>query len=150
MTNAERFDRIRAGLLKQEVMRKGTIQSFKDWVGKARPHWDALVAEYTAECERHYGLVLCEWLDWLDTNRLAWKGEIRWQIPTKGPLIFTPPSTGGLMMKIGELLGEYDLVGVTQRLARSSAGPIEKTRGASGGKVRKPLTVRKLTPGGTT
>lgn len=143
MTNAELFDRIRAGLNKQEVMRKGTIQSFKAWSEKARPHWDALIAEYTAECERHYGLVLCEWLDWADDRRLAWRGELRWQIPTKGPLTFTPPSTEGLMKKIGELLGELDLIDVTRRLARSSAGPTEKTRGASGGRARKPLTVRK-------
>jgi hypothetical protein len=142
MIRIELFDRIRDGLLKQEQMRKRAVLNgragFDAWVEKARPHWDKLIAEYDAECERHYGLVLCEWLDWLDRKGLAFRGEIRWQIPTQGPLTFTPPSTDGLMKVIGKILGELGLVESTRRLGLFSAAPSQKTRGARGqGTVRK-------------
>ena len=137
------FDRIRAGLLKQEVMRKGTIQKFDIWVRTARPHFEQYTATVAAECERHYGLVLCGWLDWLDKNHLAFRGELRWEIPTKGPLTFTPPSTEGLMKEIGKVLGELSLESAVIRSGQLSVAPTQKTRGASGRKRERPLTVRK-------
>jgi hypothetical protein len=137
------LDRIRAGLLKQEVMRTRTIQTFEVWAEKARPHFDQLITTVTAECERHYGLVLCAWLDWLDTSGLAFRGEIRWQIPTKGPLTFTPPSIEGLMKEIGKIVGELHLEGAVTRSARWSVAPTQKTPGARGRGRERGLTVRK-------
>jgi hypothetical protein len=139
----ELFDRIRAGLLKQEVMRKGTIGKFAEWVHKASPHFAKLVAAIDAECEAHYGLVLCAWLDWLDKRGLAFRGEIRWQIPTKGPLTFTPPSTERLMEEIRKVLGELGLEDAVRRSGQLFAAPTQKTPGGSGRKRERPLTVRK-------
>lgn len=136
MTHPELFDRIRDGLLKQEQMRKRAVLNgsagFDTWVEKARPHWYELLAEYTSECECHYGLVFCKWLDWLDAKGLAFRGEIKWQIPTQGPLTFTPPSTAGMMKEIGKILGELGLEESVRRSAQFSEAPSQKTRGARG------------------
>jgi hypothetical protein len=149
VTRFELFDRIRSLLLEQERMRKRTAE-FKAWLEKEESTWHKLIAAYESVCAKHYGLVLCSWLDWLDKKGLAFRGEIKWQIPTKGPMTFTPPSTDGLMKEIGKILGELDLEESVRRSALLSAAPIQKTPGASGRKQERSLTVRKSTSGGTT
>lgn len=130
------FDGIRRALLKQDVMRHRP--GFEAWVAKARPHFEKLTAEVAAA---PYGLALCAWLDWLDKNGLAFRGELRWKIPAKGPLTFTPPSTEGLMKEIGNVLGELHLEDAVARSGRWSVAPTQKTRGARG-----QGTVRQLPP----
>lgn len=137
------FDRIRDGLLKQEQMRKRPAPEFDEWVRQATPAFTKYVGTVTAECEAHYGLAYCHWLDWLDARKLAWRGEIKWQIPTKGPLRFEPPSAEGLTERIRQILGELDLVENVRHSARLSAAPTQKTRGARGRKMERSLTVWK-------
>jgi hypothetical protein len=132
------FDRIRSALNLQEAKR--LKYGFKEWTAKWQPAFDTLVAEVNAE---PYGKLLCEFLDWADKRGLAWRGELRWRIPMKGPLIFTPPSTEKLMEVIGSVLGELDLVDSTRRLGRLSEAPTSKTPGARGRKMERSLTVRK-------
>ena len=121
-------------------MRKRSKADFDEWVEKARPAFTRYADSVAAI---RYGLALCSWLDWLDDRKLAWRGEIRWQIPTQGPLLFTPPSTEGLMARLAEIVGELGLEGTIARSARCSAAPTQKTRGARGPKMARSLTVRK-------
>lgn len=134
------FDGIRRALLKQDVMRHRSSAEFEKWVAKARPHFEQLTAQVAAAT---YGLALCAWLDWLDKNGLAFRGELRWKIPAKGPLTFTPPSTEGLMTEIGNVLGELHLEDAVRRSGQLFAAPTQKTRGGSGRKLERSLTVRK-------
>lgn len=135
------FDRIRAALLKQEMERNGP--AFGAWVVKALPHFAKHVAEVDAAEERAYGRVYCAWLDWLDDRKLAWRGQIKWKIPMAGPLIFTPPSSDGLMRKVGEIIHELNLEGAVTRSARFGVAPSERTRGGRGRKQERGMTVRK-------
>lgn len=132
------FDRIRAALSRQEVERRKGPRAVEAWAEKWKPQFDALVADVY---EKPYGLALCAWLDWLDERKLAWRGELRWAIPTKGPLTFTPPSTEGLMQEIRKIVGELGLEDALTRSARWSVAPTQKTRGGRG-----QGTVRQLPP----
>lgn len=136
------FDRIRAALLKQEQMR-GTPE-FGQWVVKALPAYVKYVDFVDEQEQAAYGLVLCSWLDWLDARKLAWRGRLQWEIPTAGPLIFTPPSTAGLLSRIGELLVQLNLVDALVRSGRYGLAPTQETPGGSGRKrMARSLTVRK-------
>lgn len=117
------FDRIKAFLLRQE--QKGRDGA---WLVSALPHIARHLDAVTAAEEREYGTTLCSWLDWLDTRQLAWRGKLKWQIPTTGPVIFTPPSQEGLMLRLGDLLVAGDLVEYTRRMSQlRTAGPKEKS-----------------------
>lgn len=135
------FDRIRAALVKQESLR-GT-PGFGEWVVKALPLFAKYCAVVDAEEDDCYGHVLCEWGNWLEARKLSYRGRLQWEIPTKGPLIFTPPSSDGLMRKAGEVIRELGLEDAIRRSARSSPVPTSETRGARGRKMARSLTVRK-------
>lgn len=135
------FDRIRAALLKQEQMR-GT-PGFGEWLVKALPPFAKYLAFVDAEEVEAYGHVLCEWGNWLEARKLSYRGSLQWEIPSKGPLIFTPPSSDGLMRRLGEIVHELGLEDAIRRSARSSPAPTSKTRGARGRKMERSLTVRK-------
>lgn len=135
------FDRIRAALLKQEQLR-GT-PGFGEWVIAALPPFAKYLAFVDAEEDDCYGHVLCEWENWLEARKLSWRGRLQWEIPTKGPLIFTPPSSAGLMRRAGDVIRELGLEDAIRRSALSSPGPTPATRGARGRKRERSLTVRK-------
>lgn len=135
------FDRIRAALLKQEQLR-GT-PGFGEWLVKALPYWAKYITAVDEQEDLAYGVVLCSWGDWLDARKLAWRGRLQWEIPTKGPLIFTPPSMAGLLSRTGAVLAQLNLVDAVVRSGRCGSGPTQKTRGARGRKMERSLTVRK-------
>lgn len=135
------FDRIREALLKQEKAR-GT-RGFGQWVVERLPRfvrYTDFVDEQEQDC---YGHVLCSWEDWLEARKLSWRGKIQWEIPMRGPLVFTPPSSEGLMRKVGELISELGLEDSIRRSARFSGAPTEKTPGGRGRKTARSFTVRK-------
>lgn len=132
------FDRIKAGLDKQEALRGR--EGFEDWAKKARPLFEGYVAEVRQADEQSYGHVLCDWLDWLDDRGLAYRGELKWKIPTRGPLVFEPPTMDGLLW-IARNLFDAMRAAATAPLAPSSSAPIPKTLGGIGLKLDSLLTV---------
>lgn len=136
------FDRIRAALLKQEQMRGAP--EFGRWLVKALPAYVKYVDFVDEQEQESYGRVLCSWGDWLEARKLSWRGKQTWEIPTEGPLTFTPPSTAGLLSRAGELLVQMNLAAAVVRSGRCGSGPTQETRGGSGRKrMARSLTVRK-------
>ena len=130
------FDRIRAFLLRQDAQRE--TPGFGAWLVSALPHIARHLDAVAAAEDECYGAVLCDWLDWLDARRYAYRGRLTWQIPTAGPVIFTPPSQEGLMRRLGELLEAAGLVEYTRALCRlRTAGPKEKSKSKRRGRKKK-------------
>jgi hypothetical protein len=123
------FDRLKAGLDKQEA-RRGR-EGFEEWVQKALPLFQGYVDPVRAAEQERYGDVLCAWFDWLEARRLLRRGEVTWKIPTKGPLIFHPPTMDGLMAVAATLM-QGAAGPVTAPSARSSSESSPKIRRASG------------------
>lgn len=136
----EHFDKIRSALAVQE--KKRTEPGFGHWLVRALPLWCERIAAVDAAQERAYGRVLCAYYDWLDARKLAWRGEVRWKIPSGGPLHFTPPSMSGLLARAGEVIRELHLEDALTRSARCGVAPIERTRGGRGRRLERGMTVR--------
>jgi len=136
------FDRLRAGLSRQELERKNPA-TFGAWVVRALPHFAKLVNAVDDAERENYGDVLNAFGDWLQERKLSWRGKMTWAIPSDGPLHFEPPSMKGLMRQLGSLVNEFGLADTIRRSAQLSVGPIEKTRGTAGQRRGRPLTVRK-------
>jgi len=138
------FDKIRSALAVQE--KKRDEPGFGRWLVRALPLFAEHLAAVDAAEDRAYGKVLCGYYDWLDARKLAWRGNVRWQIPSEGPLLFTPPSMSGLLRRAGEIIQELGLGDAVTRSVRFGAAPTERTRGGSGRKRERGMTVRKSLP----
>lgn len=135
------FDRIRDALLAQE--KKRNLPGFGQWVMRALPLFAEHINAVDAAEQRAYGRVLCYWDEWLQERRLSWRGRCQWEIPSDGPLLFTPPSMSGLLARAGEVIHELGLEDAIRRSARFGVAPIEGTRGANGRKRGRGMYVRK-------
>ena len=132
------FDRIKAGLDKQERMR--STPGFGEWCVKALPQFSQYLDLVDKWDDDAPGSLLCEWMDWLDAKGLAWRGERKWKIPTAGPLTFYPPTMESAMKAAAEITESLGLRDALTRLVRSHEALTTKTNGASGGgKAKKSL-----------
>lgn len=126
------FDRIKDGLDKQERMR--STPTFREWYVKALPQFSKYLDTVDKVDDEAPGTLLCEWMDWLDARGLAFRGQIRWKIPTRGPLSFYPPTMDRVMRVAAELTEAAGLRDALTRSVRLAEALTTKTRGASGGK----------------
>ena len=125
------FDRIKAGLDKQERMR--STPAFGEWCVTALPQFSKYLDLVDKADDDSPGGLLCEWMDWLDAKGLAFRGERKWKIPTKGPLTFYPPTMEGVMKAASEVTESLGLRDALTRLVRSHEALTTKTPGGSGG-----------------
>lgn len=139
------FDRIKDGLDKQERMR--STPTFREWYVKALPQFSKYLDLVDQAEDSAIGQVHCEWLDWLDERRLAWRGELRWKIPTQGPLTFCPPTMERVMKTVGNLLDDLGLRDALTRSAALREALSTKTHGASGEGRAKKSRSKKSQPG---
>lgn len=129
------FDRIKAGLDKQEQMR--STPGFNEWCVKALPQFAAYLDVVDRMEDTNPGQVLCEWGDWLDARNLAWRGKMKWQIPMAGPLTFYPPTMARLMARAAEEVRRLNLADALSRLVASLEASTSATPGDNGGKTAK-------------
>lgn len=127
------FDRIKAGLDKQERVR--STPGFGEWCVKALPQFSKHLDVIDRWEDERPGDLLCEYQDWLDARGLAWRGNIRWKIPAQGPLIFYPPTMAMVMDAAAQEVRKQNLVDALTRLVRSLEAPTNATPGASGRKT---------------
>ena len=124
------FDRIKAGLDKQERMR--STSGFGEWFVRALPEFSKYLDLTDRWDDDSPGGYLCEWMDWLDNRGLAFRGQRRWKIPTKGPLSFYPPTMESVMKTAAEITDALGLRGVLTRSVRLSEALTKKTHGGNG------------------
>lgn len=126
------FDRIKAGLDKQERMR--STPAFGEWCVKALPQFSKYLDLVDKWDDERPGELLCEWQDWLDARGLAWRGNLRWKIPTGEPLRFYPPTMAMVMQAAADEVRKQNLEGALSRLVASLAANTTATPGADGPK----------------
>lgn len=139
------FDRIKAGLDKQERMR--STPGFGEWCVKALPQFSSYLDAVDLWDDHSPGGLLCEWMDWLDNRGLAWRGERKWKIPTCGPLSFYPPTMEGVVKAAAQITESLGLRDALTRLVRSHEALSTKTHGANGEGRAKKSRSKKLKPG---
>lgn len=135
------FDRIKAGLDKQERMR--STSGFGEWCVRALPEFSKYLDLVDKWYDEALGTLHCEWMDWLDHRGLEFRGQLRWKIPMRGPLTFYPPTMEWVTQRAAEITDELGLRDALTHSVRLSEALTRKTRGDSGGKGTKKSQRRK-------
>lgn len=129
------FDRIKAGLDKQEQMR--STPGFREWYVRALPQFSTYLDLTDTWDDANPGLLLCEWQDWMDARGLAWRGTPKWKIPTAGPLTFYPPTMARLMTRAWQEVRNLNLAGAHSRWLALLKAPTSAMPGANGARRAK-------------
>jgi hypothetical protein len=129
------FDRIKAGLDKQERLR--STPAFGEWCMTALSQFSKYLDLVDAWDDASPGGLLCEWQDWMDARGLAWRGTPKWKIPMGGPLNFYPPTMAMVMDRSWTEVVNLNLKDGHERYKASLAELTTATRGEGGRKKGK-------------
>jgi len=135
------FDRIKAGLDKQERLR--STPGFREWCVTALPQFAKYLDLVDTWDDANPGLLLCEWQDWMDARGLAWRGTPKWKIPMTGPLTFYPPTMKRLMARAWQEVVNLNLADAHARYKASLEAHTSATPGGSGGRRGKKSATKK-------
>jgi len=126
------FDRIKAGLDKQERLR--STPGFDEWCLEALPQFSKYLDRVDIWDDANPGGLLCEWQDWMDARGLAWRGTPKWKIPMAGPLTFYPPTMARVMDRAWQEVVNLNVKDGHERYRASLEATTKATRGEGGPK----------------